>query len=105
MQTAESVSLGAACIDRSSGKLLWEVTLRELDQPDPVHFLNSWATPTPAIVPGRLFCDFGGWGTWCLDPHEGLGPGQRQEIDRVLKEHADLGDDAFVADHLHRWLA
>lgn len=71
MQTADAVSLGAACVDRATGRLVWEVTLREVDHPDPVHFLNSWATPTPAIVPGRLFCDFGGWGTWCLDPAQG----------------------------------
>ena len=44
-------------------------------------------------------------GLWCLDPHEGLSPGQMQEIDRVCREHADLSDDAFVADHLQKWLA
>ena len=71
MQTAEHVSLGAAAIDRASGKILWELLLTEVEHPDPVHYLNSWATPTPAIVPGRLFCDFGGWGTWCLDPATG----------------------------------
>ena len=27
-------------------------------------------------------------GNWCLDPQEGLGPGQQAAIDRVLKEHA-----------------
>jgi hypothetical protein len=43
-------------------------------------------------------------GTWCLDPKEGLSPGQEAEIDRVLREHADLGDDAFVAENLARWL-
>ena len=43
-------------------------------------------------------------GIWCLDPHEGLGPGQAREIDRVLTEHVDLGDDAFVRAHLGRWL-
>ena len=43
-------------------------------------------------------------GIWCLDPHEGLGPGQAREIDRVLAEHADLGDDAFVRTHVERWL-
>ena len=43
-------------------------------------------------------------GIWCLDPHEGLGPGQSSEIDRVLAEHADLGDDAFVRAHVERWL-
>jgi dihydrodipicolinate synthase/N-acetylneuraminate lyase len=44
-------------------------------------------------------------GIWCLDPHEGLSPGQAEEIDRVLREHADLSDDAFVAANLERWLA
>jgi hypothetical protein len=44
-------------------------------------------------------------GIWCLDPAEGLSPGQIREIDRVCREHADLGDDAFVAANLPRWLA
>jgi dihydrodipicolinate synthetase family protein len=44
-------------------------------------------------------------GIWCLDPAESLSPGQMGEIDRVLKEHADLSDNAFVAENLQRWLA
>jgi hypothetical protein len=44
-------------------------------------------------------------GVWCLDPAEGLSPGQMAEIDRVCREHADLNDDAFVASHLPKWLA
>jgi hypothetical protein len=44
-------------------------------------------------------------GIWCLDPAEGLSPGQMQEIDRVCREHADLSDDAFVAAGLEKWLA
>ena len=44
-------------------------------------------------------------GLWCLDPTEGLSPGQMQEIDRVCREHADLADDAFVAANLQKWLA
>lgn len=44
-------------------------------------------------------------GIWCLDPHEGLSPGQAAAIDRVCAEHADLADDDFVAAHLARWLA
>jgi dihydrodipicolinate synthase/N-acetylneuraminate lyase len=43
-------------------------------------------------------------GTWCLDPREGLSPGQKEEIDRVLSMHADLSDDAFVAANLERWM-
>jgi Dihydrodipicolinate synthetase family len=43
--------------------------------------------------------------TRCLDPAEGLSPGQMAEIDRVCREHADLSDDAFVAARLQKWLA
>src|SRR5215211_1081316 len=43
-------------------------------------------------------------GTWCLDPHERLSPGQAEEIDRVMREHPELTDDAFVAEHLDAWL-
>lgn len=44
-------------------------------------------------------------GPWCLDPAETLSPGQREEIDRVLAQHPDLGDDDFIAKHLDGWLA
>jgi hypothetical protein len=44
-------------------------------------------------------------GIWCLDPDETLGPGQRDEIDRVLAAYPHLSDDAFVAANLERWLA
>jgi len=43
-------------------------------------------------------------GIWCLDPNEALSPGQAAEIDRVYRDHADLSDDAFVAQNLARWL-
>jgi len=43
-------------------------------------------------------------GIWCLDPNEGLSPGQSAEIDRVLRQHADLADDSFIANNIERWL-
>jgi len=43
-------------------------------------------------------------GIWCLDPDEGLSPGQKEEIDRVCAVHGDLSDDAFVAANRARWL-
>lgn len=71
MQTAEQVALGALCVDRATGKILWEVTLRVVDRPDPVHWLNSWATPTPVVQADRLYGDFGTFGTWCLETGSG----------------------------------
>ncbi|SDC99684.1 dihydrodipicolinate synthase family protein [Belnapia rosea] len=44
-------------------------------------------------------------GIWCLNPEEGLSPGQAALIDRVCREHADLSDDAFVAENRERWLS
>jgi dihydrodipicolinate synthase/N-acetylneuraminate lyase len=39
-------------------------------------------------------------GTWCLNPHEKLSPGQSSEIDRVSSAYADLTDDQFVEEFL-----
>jgi dihydrodipicolinate synthase/N-acetylneuraminate lyase len=44
-------------------------------------------------------------GIWCLDPTETLGPGQKDEIDRVCAAYPHLNDDAFVRENLNRWLA
>ncbi len=44
-------------------------------------------------------------GTWCLDPHESLSPGQADEIDRVYRAYPHLHDDAFVREHLDEWLS
>jgi hypothetical protein len=43
-------------------------------------------------------------GTWCLDPSERLSDGQSEEIDRVIRTHAELTDDEFVAAHRESWL-
>jgi dihydrodipicolinate synthase/N-acetylneuraminate lyase len=44
-------------------------------------------------------------GLWCLDPKEGLSPGQKEEIDRVYKAYPHLHDDAFVEQYRDVWLA
>jgi hypothetical protein len=44
-------------------------------------------------------------GIWCLDPNEGLSPGQAQEIDRVYAAYPEMNDDAFVRENLEKWLS
>ena len=44
-------------------------------------------------------------GIWCLDPNETLGPGQREEIERVYQAYPELNDDAFVSEHRDAWLS
>jgi dihydrodipicolinate synthase/N-acetylneuraminate lyase len=43
-------------------------------------------------------------GVWCLDPAEGLSPGQAEELTRVAAAHPWLTDDEFVAAHRDDWL-
>lgn len=43
-------------------------------------------------------------GTWCLDVHERLSPGQAAELDRVMRRYPFLSDDAFVQERLDGWL-
>ena len=44
-------------------------------------------------------------GTWCLNPSETLGRGQKEEMDRVYLAYPHLNDDAFVAEHRDQWLS
>lgn len=43
-------------------------------------------------------------GIWCLDPSEGLSPGQAEEISRVYQAYPHLHDDSFVSQNKDRWL-
>lgn len=71
MQTAEHVSLHAVSLDTATGRILWDITLFEVEKPDPVHWLNSWSTPTPVAEGDRVYCDFGTFGTACLNGARG----------------------------------
>ena len=71
MDTAGHITLEALCLDSAQGNILWRTPLFDVEQPAPVHSLNSWATPTPVVEPGRLYCDFGDFGTACLEAKTG----------------------------------
>ena len=65
------LSLRAVCVDRMSGKLLHDIELLSEDSPEPIHALNSFASPSPIVENGRLYCHFGTNGTACLDTQTG----------------------------------
>jgi len=71
MQKAEHVSLWVLGLDQRDGKILWQKQLFDVSQPSPVHWQNSWATPTPVVESGRVYADFGTYGTVCLDAKSG----------------------------------
>ncbi|MFM9965010.1 MAG: PQQ-binding-like beta-propeller repeat protein [Planctomycetaceae bacterium] len=61
------LSLRGVCVDRVSGKVIHDVELLTAESPDPVHQLNSFASPSPTLEDGRLYAHFGTNGTACLD--------------------------------------
>ena len=44
-------------------------------------------------------------GIWCLDPREGLSPGQAEMLTAVADRYPHLTDDAFVRANLDAWLS
>lgn len=67
MEIIDSVSLRAVAIDLESGRILHDVELFQHRDPEPIHTLNSYASPTPILRDGRLYCHFGNLGTACVD--------------------------------------
>ena len=108
---AGSVNLRAICVDAQSGKIIHNLLLREIDDPDLINPLNSYASPTPAIQGRNVICHFGSYGTWCLDNATGetlwknalvvdhsVGPGSSPVIaDNVVVIACDGIDKQFVA--------
>ena len=64
---SKSVSLRAIGLDLVNGKLLHNLELLSETAPQMIHRENSYATPTPILHKGRLYCHFGPLGIACLD--------------------------------------
>ena len=63
----ETVRLHAICLDRKTGRILHDIEVLRKKEPQWVHELNSYASPTPIIENGRRYCHFGSYGTACVD--------------------------------------
>jgi len=108
----EKVDLRAICVDRKTGRVTHDVLLLSAREPQWVHKMNSYASPTPVIEDGRLYCHFGAFGTTCLDTRDGKmlwtntdlrvmhenGPGSSPILwkDLVIF-HLDGSDKQFIA--------
>lgn len=71
LQVASTVVLRVVCLSCDMGRELYDVEVFRLNQPAPIQNVNSYASPTPVIDADRLYCDFGTFGTACLDAESG----------------------------------
>ncbi|MBX3280461.1 MAG: PQQ-binding-like beta-propeller repeat protein [Acidobacteria bacterium] len=65
--TADGRKLYAICIDRDTGRILKDLKLFEVSQPQYAHPFNTYASPTPVIEAGRVYITFGSPGTAAID--------------------------------------
>jgi outer membrane protein assembly factor BamB len=108
----DSVSLRVLCVDSISGKVLHDMEVLNVKDPQWAHQLNSYASPSPILENGRLYAHFGSLGTVCLDTatlkilwkneelhvmHEN-GPGSTPVLSgNRLIVHFDGSDQQFIA--------
>lgn len=67
LRISESVSLRAVAVDLETGAPLADIEMLAEDQPQMIHKDNSYATPTPILEDGRLYCHYGPYGMACLE--------------------------------------
>lgn len=70
MTISGAITLSAVGVD-ADGNIVRKVELFQVEEPVPVHKLNSNASPTPALAHGRVYCHFGTNGTACVDAETG----------------------------------
>ena len=90
----------AVCLDQQTGKVLHDVELMRKESPEPIHKLNSYASPTPVLDGNRLYCHFGPNGTCCLDTQSGEIVWENQSDELVVKTENGAGSTPILWQHL-----
>ena len=65
--TKDGRKLYALCLDRETGRIIRDLKLFDVAQPQYAHPFNTYASPTPVIEPGRVYVTFGSAGTACIE--------------------------------------
>ncbi|NIP98955.1 MAG: PQQ-binding-like beta-propeller repeat protein, partial [Akkermansiaceae bacterium] len=80
----EGRHLSVVCVDKNSGKKLYDKELCKVEKPQFCHDFNSYASPSPVLEEGLVYLTFGSPYTACLKAENG----------EVVWERKD-----FVCDH------
>ena len=96
----DGTELFAVCIDLDSGKMIHDIKVFDVADPQSEHpGLNSHASPTPIIEKGRIYVHFGTYGTACLDTETGRKLWERRDLNcdhRVRPASSPIIDDELI---------
>jgi outer membrane protein assembly factor BamB len=79
--TEDGRKLSAIAIDKTSGKILFDLPVFTVAKPQAVHPFNSYASPTPAIEAGRVYVTYGSAGTAAIDTQSGKVVWKRNDLE------------------------
>jgi outer membrane protein assembly factor BamB len=79
--TEDGRKLSVLVIDAKTGAVVRDLELFEVETPQFAHRFNSYASPTPAGEPGRVYVTFGSPGTACLDAATGEVVWSRRDLE------------------------
>ena len=68
---SDSVSLRAVGVDLQTGEIRRDLEVLNEIEPQMIQIQNSYATPTPILEGGRLYCHYGTYGTACVETKTG----------------------------------
>ncbi len=77
----DPLRLSAVCLDLKTGKIIHDVTVSEVYEPQYTHPTNSLASPTPWIEEGRIYVHFGTYGTACINTKTGKKIWENRELE------------------------
>jgi outer membrane protein assembly factor BamB len=79
--TEDGHELFAISVDKDSGRIIRDQKLFEVAKPQYCIPFNSYASPTPALEPGRVYVTFGAAGTACLETQTGKVVWTRRDLE------------------------
>ncbi len=109
--TEDGRELFAVALDKDTGKVVYDLKLFQVAQPQYAHPFNTYGSPTPVGEPGRVYVTFGAPGTAAIDTRTGKVLWERRDFEcnhfrgagsspilsgNLLIMHFDGSDHQFV---------
>jgi outer membrane protein assembly factor BamB len=96
--TANGRKLYAVCVDRKTGRIVYDLHVFDVEKPESIAAINSYASPTSVIEAGRVYVHFGTYGTACIDTSSGKILWTRRDLN--CDHHEGAGSSPMLVDNL-----
>jgi outer membrane protein assembly factor BamB len=92
--TTKGDRLFAVGLDRATGKIVHDLEVFAVKDPQFCHDYNTWASCTPVVEEGRLYAHYGSPGTACIDTATGKTLWSRQDLE--CNHHRGAGSSPIL---------